>query len=142
MNVVILAGVCLVAQVLLTMGWLSTASALRTWATTIQGGWSKEGVDTLKEHMPLMSNAVQQNVVYWKGVPHLKASAVWLTQSKIEEERGSSLSLLHGLLGRSYWRRFLNCHYQIYRVLDFHDFAWNGVYIIRSGDVCQPASEQ
>ena len=100
MNVVILAGVCLVAQVLLTMGWLSTASALRTWATTMQGGWSKEGVDTLKEHMPLMSNAVRQNVVYWKGVPHLKeASAVWLTQSKIEEERGSSLSLLHGLLG-------------------------------------------
>ena len=100
MNVVILAGVCLVAQILLAMGWLSTASALHTWAADIQGGWRKESVDSLRKELPLMSNAVQQNVVSWKGVPHLKeVSGVWLTQSKLEEERGSSLSLLYGLFG-------------------------------------------
>ena len=48
MGVVILAGVCLVVQILLAMGWLSAAAALRTWAATMQDGWRKESVDTLK----------------------------------------------------------------------------------------------
>lgn len=100
MGLVILAGVCLLAQIVLAIGWLTTSKALRAWATSIQKGWQKESVDSLRERMPLMSNVLQQNVVPWKGRAHLKeASAVWLIRSKIEEDHGSSISVLYGLFG-------------------------------------------
>ena len=100
MNVVILAGVCLFAQFLLALGWLSTATALGTWAVALKDGWRKESIDALSKKMPLMSNVAQQNVVLWKGKPHLKeASADWLTLAKIEEDCGSPQYLLYGLCG-------------------------------------------
>ena len=100
MNLVILAGVCLLAQLVLAIGWLTTSTALRNWATSMQGGWKNESVDSIKVRMPLMANVFRQNVVSWKGRPHLKnVSALWLTRAKIEEEHGSSIGVLYGLSG-------------------------------------------
>lgn len=98
MNLVILAGVCLLAQIVLAMGWLTTSNALRTWAESLQTGWQKESIGSIKDRMPLMSNVLRQNVVSWKGRPHLKEVSVrWLTKAQIEADHGGSIWVLYGL---------------------------------------------
>ena len=98
MNLVVLAGVCLLAQFLLAMGWLATSKSLRTWAVSMKDGWQNDSADTIRDRLPLMVNVLQQNIVPWKGRPHLKdVSSLWLTKSKVEEDHGSSIWVLYGL---------------------------------------------
>ena len=91
---VILAADCL-AQIVLAMRWLARSNALRTWAKSLQDIEKKvSGIRSYAAHV----NVLRQNVVSWKGRPHLKeASAYWLTKSQIEEEHGGSIWVLYGL---------------------------------------------
>ena len=100
MNLVILAVVCLSTQFVLAMGWFATSTSLRTWAVSIKDGWKNDSADAIRDRMPLMANVLRQNVVSWKGRPHLKdVSSLWLTKRKVEEDHGISIWVLYGLFG-------------------------------------------
>ncbi len=92
--------VCFMVQLLLVMGWNGTISALQRWNGLLQDGWNKKDLDGLGQTLPMLANTAKQQVVSWKGKPHLKQSSVrWLTTDALIEERSFSPAVISGLTG-------------------------------------------